>query len=126
LGFRPASGVVGVVLAIALLLAFAFGLSWIWTLLGLKMRSENALMGASMMVLFPLTFVSNVFVPPETLPAWLASVVDVNPITFLVTAARGLMHGGDVGTEIVIVLLISVALVAVFGPLAMIAYRRHD
>ncbi len=125
LGFRPDAGAGGVLLAVGLLLVFCFGLSWIWTLLGLKVRSENALMGMSMMVLFPLTFISNVFVPPETLPTFLESVVDVNPITFLVTAMRGLIHGGDVTREIAIVLAISAGLVAVFGPLTVRAYRRH-
>lgn len=125
LGFRPDAGPVGVVLAVALLLVFCFGLSWIWTLLGLKMRSENALMGVSMMVLFPLTFISNVFVPPETLPSFLEAVVEVNPLTILVTAMRGLIHGGDVGAEIAIVLAVSVGLTAVFGPLTLRAYHRH-
>jgi ABC-2 type transport system permease protein len=125
LGFRPDAGAGGVLLAVGLLLVFCFGLSWIWTLLGLKVRSENALMGMSMMVLFPLTFVSNVFVPPETLPTFLESFVDVNPITFLVTAMRGLTHGGEVAREIGIVLAISAALVEVFGPLTVRAYRRH-
>jgi ABC-2 type transport system permease protein len=125
LGFRPEAGYAGIGVAIGLLLVFCFSLSWIWTLLGLKMRSENALMGASMMVLFPLTFISNVFVPPETLPSVLESFVEVNPITILVTAMRGLIHGGDVSSEIVTVLLISAGLVAVFGPLTMRAYARH-
>ena len=126
LGFRPDAGYLGVLLAVGLLLVFCFGLSWIWTLLGLKMRSENALMGLSMMVLFPLTFVSNVFVPPETLPSFLESVVEVNPLTILVTAMRGLIHGGDVTSEIAIVLAVSAALVAVFGPLTLRAYARHS
>jgi ABC-2 type transport system permease protein len=124
LGFRPGASVAGVFAAVGLLLVFAFSLSWIWTMLGLIMRSENALMGVSMMVLFPLTFVSNVFVPPETLPSWLEAVVDVNPITFLVSATRGLMHGHAVGGDIMVVLAISGALVAVFGPLTMAMYRR--
>ncbi len=125
LGFRPEAGPVGVVLAVALLLVFCFGLSWIWTLLGLKMRSENALMGVSMMVLFPLTFVSNVFVPPETLPTFLESVVEINPLTLLVTAMRGLIHGAEVSAEIGIVLAVSGGLVALFGPLTLRAYARH-
>lgn len=124
LGFRPQAGVTGVVAAVGLLLVFSFALSWIWTLLGLIMRSENALMGTSMMVLFPLTFASNVFVRPETMPGWLQAFVDVNPITILVTAARGLMHGGSVTGEIVTVLLISAGLVVVFGPLTMYRYRH--
>jgi ABC-2 type transport system permease protein len=124
LGFRPEAGVGGVVAAVALLLVFSFSLSWIWTALGIVMRSENALMGASMMVLFPLTFVSNVFVPPETLPSVLQAFVGVNPITILVTAMRGLVHGQAVGSEVGTVLAISAGLVAVFGPLTMVVYRR--
>jgi ABC-2 type transport system permease protein len=126
LGFRAGAGAVGVAGAIGLLLVFCFSLSWVWTLLGIVMRSEQALMGVSMMVLFPLTFVSNVFVPPETLPGWLESFVAVNPITILVTAMRGLMHGHAVGAEITTVLAISAALVAVFGPLTMLVYRRKS
>jgi ABC-2 type transport system permease protein len=125
LGFRPQAGMRGVAMAVGLLLVFAFSLSWIWTLLGLLMRSENALMGASMMVLFPLTFVSNVFVPPESLPGWLEAFVDVNPVTILVTAMRGLVHGHEVTGEIGTVLAMSTVLVAVFGPLTMRRYRRH-
>ncbi|QBI19583.1 ABC transporter permease [Egibacter rhizosphaerae] len=124
LGFRPDAGASGMLMAVALLLAFAFSLSWVWTVLGIVMRSENALMGLSMMILFPLTFVSNVFVPPETLPGWLESFVSLNPVTILVTATRGLAHGHAVGTEIGVVLAISAALVAVFGPLTMYVYRR--
>ena len=67
LGFRPAGGSSGVLLSVALLLVFSFSLSWIWTALGLILRTPNSVMGVSMMVLFPLTFVSNIFVEPETL-----------------------------------------------------------
>ncbi len=125
LGFRPRAGVVGVFAAVALLLVFSFALSWIWTSLSLVMRSENALMGLSMMILFPLTFISNVFVPPETLPAWLQAFVGVNPITAVVTAARGLMHGEPLGSSVTVVLVVSAALIAVFGPVTMVLYRRH-
>jgi ABC-2 type transport system permease protein len=125
LGFRPDAGVVGVVAAVVLLLVFAFSLSWIWTMLSMVMRSENALMGVSMMVLFPLTFISNVFVDPSTMPGWLQSFVDVNPVTILVTATRGLMHGVAVGGEVAIVLAVSAGLVAVFGPATMLLYRRR-
>jgi ABC-2 type transport system permease protein len=125
LGFRPGAGAMGVATGVAVLLVFAFGLSWIWTMLGIVMRSEQALMGLSMMVLFPLTFISNVFVPPETLPGWLQAFVDVNPITILVTAVRGLMHGQPATGEIALVFAISAGLVAVFGPLTMLVYRRH-
>jgi ABC-2 type transport system permease protein len=124
LGFRPGAGPVGVVLALGLLLVFCFSLSWIWTLVGLVVRTDNAVFAISNMVMFPLTFISNVFVPPETLPSWLRAFVEVNPISILVTSVRGLMHGDPVASEIAVVLAICAGLVAVFGPLTMWVYRR--
>jgi ABC-2 type transport system permease protein len=124
LGYRPEGGVTGAVAAIALLLVFCFSLSWIWTLLGFKLRTPNAVMGVSMMVLFPLTFLSNVFVSPSTMPDVLERVVKVNPVTVLVDAARSLMDGAPDGGAIVAVLVMSAALVAVFGPLTMRVYAN--
>jgi ABC-2 type transport system permease protein len=77
-----------------------------------------------MIILFPLTFVSNVFVSPETMPTWLESLVGVNPITHLVTAIRGLMFDSVGFDEIGWVLLTSALLVVVFSPLTMYLYRR--
>ena len=71
LGFRPGAGVSGVLAALALVVLFAFALSWVFTTLGLLMRAPNAVMNAGFMGIFPLTFLSNVFVDPETLPSGL-------------------------------------------------------
>ena len=125
LGFRPGQGPLGVVLAVALLLVFSFSLSWLWTWVGLKMATPEAVMQMSMTVMFPLTFASNVFVDPETMPAWVERIVDLNPISHLVSAARGLMHGGGDAESIVVVLATCVVLVAVFGPLTMKAYNAE-
>jgi ABC-2 type transport system permease protein len=126
LGFRPGAGPMGVVSAVALMLLFAFSLSWGWTLAGVVMRSPEAVFGVGNMVMFPLTFVSNVFVPPETLPTWLQAFVNVNPISILVTAVRGLMHGDAAPGDVGLVIAMSAGLVAVFGPLTMHAYRRRS
>ncbi len=126
LGFRPAGGVAGVLLSVALLLVFSFSLSWIWTALGLVLRTPNSVMGVSMMVLFPLTFVSNVFVDPQTMPSWLQSVVGFNPITHLVTAVRGLMAGTATPGQIGLVLVSCGALIVVFAPIPMYLYRNKN
>jgi ABC-2 type transport system permease protein len=125
LGFRPDGGPIGVVAAIALLLVFSFSLSWVWTAIGLKMQTPESVMQVSMTVLFPLTFASNVFVDPTTMPGWVQAFVDVNPITHLTTAARGLMHGSVDAGDIGIVLVWSAVLVAVFAPLTMRLYRAE-
>ncbi|MGF0118015.1 ABC transporter permease [Promicromonospora sp. Marseille-Q5078] len=126
LGFRPEGGFVGVVLGVLLLLVFAFSLSWIFTILGLLLRTPNAVMGVSMMVLMPLTFASNIFVDPSTMPAALQRFVEINPVTHVVTAIRGLMGGQPDSGEIVWVLVASVVLTGVLGPITMRLYRtRH-
>lgn len=124
LGFRPEGGIMGVLGAIALILVFSFSLSWIWTVCGLIVRSEKALMMISFMVLFPLTFVSNVFVDPRTLPSWLESFVDVNPISILATAVRGAMHGTVTIQQVVMVFVVSVIMTAIFAPITVYLYRN--
>ena len=124
LGFRPEGGAVGVVLSVALLLVFSFCLSWLWTMLSLILRTPNSVAGVSLMVMFPLTFVSNIFVDPKTMPGWMQAIIEVNPITHLATVVRGLMHGSVPAGEIGWVLVSSVLLVVVFGPITMVLYRN--
>jgi ABC-2 type transport system permease protein len=125
LGFRPGAGVPGVVAAMALVIVFAFGLSWVFTTMGLLLRSPNAVMNAGFMSIFPLTFLSNVFVEPETLPGALEAFVDVNPISILATASRGLMEGNAEAGDVAIVLAVAAALTAVFAPLTNRLYRSR-
>ncbi len=124
LGFRPGGGFFGVVAGIALLLIYSFAFSWVWTMFGLILRSEKSVMGVSMMVLFPLTFLSNVFVDPITMPGWLQAFVTVNPITHRVDGVRSVMAGSPNGSAILWLLLESVAFVAIFGYLTMRRYNR--
>ena len=116
LGYRPGGGVVGVVLAVAVVLAFSFSIGWLWDLFGMIMRTPNAVMGASMMIMFPLTFASNIFVDPATMPGWLQ----------VATAARGLMGGdaqlGDLGW----VAAWCAAFTGIFAPLTMWRYRNRS
>jgi ABC-2 type transport system permease protein len=126
LGYRPGAGVGGVLAALALVIVFAFALSWVFTTLGLLMRAPNAVMNAGFMGIFPLTFLSNVFVEPETLPSALEAFVDVNPISILATASRGLMEGNAEAGDIAIVLATAAALTAIFAPLTVRLYRDRS
>jgi ABC-2 type transport system permease protein len=126
LGYRPEAGVPGLVMAVLLLLLFSFSISWIWTAIGIVVRSQEALFTVSFLVLFPLTFISNVFVDPKTMPGWLEAFVNVNPISILVTAMRGLIDGSVTAGELGLVVLVCAALVGVFGPVTMILFRRKN
>jgi ABC-2 type transport system permease protein len=125
LGYRPDGGAVGVVAAVALVLGFAFGLSWVWTTLGLVLRAPSAVNNLSLLVLFPLTLASNIFVDPATMPGWLQAFIDVNPVSHLVTAARGLMAGTATVAQVGWVLAASAALTAIFAPLTSHLYRNQ-
>jgi ABC-2 type transport system permease protein len=124
MGYRPDGGVADVALAVGLVLLFAFGVSWAWTALALVLRTPRAILNTGLLLLFPLTFASNVFVDPQTMPSWLRTAIDVNPVTHLVTAVRGLMAGSAATAEISWVVLTSAALIALFAPLTMVLYGR--
>ncbi|WP_338897153.1 ABC transporter permease [Streptomyces sp. TG1A-60] len=124
LGYRPDGGVPGVAAGVALLIVFSFAFSWIWTMFGLMLRTEKSVMGVSMMVIFPLTFLSNVFVDPGTMPGWLQAFVNNSPVTHLASAVRELMAGEWPTAEIAWTLGWSALFVLVFGPITMRLYNR--
>ncbi len=123
MGFRPHGGTAGVVAGVALAVGFAVALSWVWILLGLVLRSPRAVMSIGFTILFPVTFVSNVFVNPTTMPGWLRAFTEANPISHLVTAERELMNGDPALEQVGWTLLAAALLTAVFAPLAVRRYR---
>jgi oleandomycin transport system permease protein len=125
LGFRIRTGPLPALAACLELLAFALAVSWIPTTLGLLVRTPQTVQGIGFFVLFPLTFGSNIFVRPSTLPGWLQGWVSVNPVSHLVDATRGLLRGGPVAGPVLLTLLWTVAIVAVFAPVAIGVYRRR-
>ena len=124
LGYRP-GGVLGVLGAIVLAMFTGWALAWIFTWIGTIARSARAVQGISMMILFPLTFLSNAFVPVTTLPGWLAAFVKVNPVSHLVSATRDLANNGVVSSQAGWTLVAGLVVIAVFAPLSIRSYRRH-
>jgi ABC-2 type transport system permease protein len=88
MGFRPDGGTTGALATVALVLVFALSRSWIWTSLGLLLRTPSSVQTIGLLILFPLTFASNVLVDSHTMPGWLRTLVNTNPISRLVTATR--------------------------------------
>jgi ABC-2 type transport system permease protein len=125
MGFRPAAGVLGVVLAVALIIVFAISVSWMWIIVGMLVKAPESVMTSSFLLLFPLTMASNIFVDPRTMPGWLQKAVAVNPVTHLAEASRGLMHGNVAPSNVAWVLVASAVITAVFAPLAMRMYHRE-
>ena len=125
IGYRPGGGVLGVLGAIVLAIFTGWALAWVFTFIGTIAKSARAVQGMSMLILFPLTFLSNAFVPVTSLPGWLAAFVKINPVSHLVSATRGLANQGIVNSEAGWTLLAGLVVIAVFAPLSVRSYRRH-
>ena len=125
MGFRVGTNVAGVLGAFGLLLVFALAFSWISVLVGLLVSEPDRVMVFGFAVMFPLTFVSNAFVPTDTMPGWLQAWVDVNPVTILADAIRGMLVGGPVASPATGALLWAIGILAVFAPLSVRAFRNR-
>ncbi|GCE75236.1 ABC transporter permease [Cellulomonas biazotea] len=125
MGYRPGGGIGGVVMAGLLVVVCSWSLSWIFAFFGVIGRTATAVQGTSFLVLFPLTFLSNAFVDPSTMPRPLQVFADANPVSHLVTAVRELANTAAVTHQVGLALLGSAVVVAVFAPLAVRAYMRR-
>jgi oleandomycin transport system permease protein len=125
LGFRIDTSLLSLLGAVALLLVFALGFSWVSVLVGLLAKDPEKVQLFGFTALFPVTFVSNVFVPTKTMPGWLQAFVDVNPVTILSDATRALMLGGQVAKPVMGSLLWAATIVLVFAPLSVWAFKRR-
>jgi ABC-2 type transport system permease protein len=126
LGYRPEAGFVGVIAAFALLIAIGFGVGWIFIVLGLLIRTPMTVMTAAFTFLFPVVFASNIMVDPTTMPGWLRAFVEVNPISHMTTAMRGLMAGGATFTEIALALAAPIVLTLALSPVVLWLYLRRE
>ncbi|MED1953800.1 ABC transporter permease [Brevibacillus centrosporus] len=125
MGYQPVGGLGSVAIAAILVIACSWAVSWIFAFFGVIARTAASVQGISMIVLFPLTFLSNAFVPVETMPTWLQWFVNINPISHLVSAVRELANNGTIGFEFIISIVSAAVIVAIFAPLTVRAYMRR-
>src|ERR1700733_14372904 len=125
IGYRPGGGVLGVLGAIVLSVFTGWALAWIFTWFGTIAKNARSVQGLSMMILFPLTFLSNAFVPVTSLPKGLADFVKVNPVSHLVSATRDLANHGGVSAEVGWTVLAGLVVIAIFAPPPVPSSRRH-
>ena len=125
MGYRPGGGLGGVAACILLVMACAWALSWIFALVGVSMKSSRGVQGIAFLILFPLTFLSNAFVPAETMPHWLQTFVRFNPVTHIINAARNLCNEGTFGSDGFLALVGAAVVIAIFAPLTVRKYRTH-
>ena len=131
IGFRPQTGLGGLLAALAVGLAFGYAWSWVMALVGLVVRSAEAVQAAVYLVVFPLAFTSSVFVPTQTMPSWLQPFAANQPVTVATNALRGLIlgpgalpPGRTVAAQVALALVWAAAITGVFAPLAVRTYRR--
>ena len=125
MGYRPGGGVAGVAAGMILAIITGWSLAWIFLWIGTIARSAGAVQGMSMMIMFPLAFLSNAFVPVSTLPGWLQTVTSLNPVSHVVSALRDLMNDGTFTAQVGWALLGCATVAAIFIPLAVRSYSRR-
>ncbi|MFC5405316.1 ABC transporter permease [Cohnella soli] len=125
MGYHPDGGLGHVAIAALLVIFCSWAMSWIFAFFGVIARTASSVQGISMLVLFPLTFLSNAFVPTDTMPKWLQWFVNINPVSHLVTAVRKLADSGTFGWDLTISLIGAAVIVAIFAPLTVRAYMRR-
>ncbi|CAB4913289.1 MAG: ABC transporter permease [Actinobacteria bacterium] len=133
-GWRINSSVPEAIGGFLILLVFAFAVSWMMALVGLLVRTPEVVNNASFIVIFPLTFVANTFVPLESFPAVLRTFAEWNPVSTVVQAARDLFgnqpdsvpvaDAWSLQNPVLYTLIWAVVILAVFVPLAVRAYLR--
>ncbi|WDL95113.1 ABC transporter permease [Alicyclobacillus sp. ALC3] len=125
MGYRPHGGFGNVVIAGVLVIVCSWAISWIFAFFGVIARTASSVQGISMLILFPLTFLSNAFVPTKTMPNWLQWFVHINPISHLVSAVRDLANTGTIGSNVAISLAGAAVVVLIFAPITVRAYMRR-
>ncbi|MGW4835025.1 ABC transporter permease [Streptomyces globisporus] len=123
-GMELHGSVFGLLAAVALSAVFGAAIMWIFILLGLSMKTAQAVQGTAMLVLMPLQFGSSIFVPTQTMPGWLQAFTDYNPLSNLADAARALMQGGPVGDSVWWTLAWAAGITVVLAPLAVAKFRK--
>jgi ABC-2 type transport system permease protein len=124
MGMRPQAGFIGVLEASGLVIFFAWCTSWIFAFFGVIAKTAAGVQGISMMILFPLTFLSNAFVPVNTLPKPLKWFAEINPVSHLVNAIRTLLEEGKTGNDFWLSLIGALVIMAVFSFITVKAYTR--
>lgn len=124
IGYRPGGGVPGVAGAILLAMLAGWSLAWIFTFFGILGRNAQAVQGISLLVMFPLTFLSNAFVPTDTMPGPLRAFAEVNPVSLVITAIRDLANDGALTGDVGWALLGCAVVIAIFAPLSVRAFNR--
>jgi ABC-2 type transport system permease protein len=126
MGYRPGGGAPGVIAAVALVIAFGLSLSWLWAAVALLVRDPALVISIANAVLIPLSFASNIFVQPRTMPGWLQAFVNVNPISHVANATRDLMNNtSGAGGPVTWCLVATAAITLVFAPLTLHLYNKQ-
>ncbi|MEU8819487.1 ABC transporter permease [Actinoplanes sp. NPDC048796] len=126
LGFRAQGGFAAALAAVGIAVLFGFCLSWITVLIGVTVKSAEAVLAFSFLTFLPLQLGTSLATPATSLPGWLASWVGVNPVSAAMDACRALLNGTPAGDRVTTTLLWCAAIFLLFCPLAVAAYGRRE
>ena len=125
IGYRPEAGIPAVIFSILFMMLVAWCLSWVFAFISMCTKTISTASAIGVVVMFPLVFLSNAFVPAETMPSWLQYfVLHINPLSRVVTVVRQMLTYGTTGADFWFALFGTLAILIVFIPLTVYAYNR--
>ena len=124
-GFRPEGNALDWLIGLGLLLLFSFAFSWIGVTIGMSVGTPEAVQAALFVFVFPLTFASSAFVPVDTMPSWLRSFAENQPLTKVIDMLRNIFTGQPWHTDALWTLGWSILLLAIFFPVAISLYKKR-
>lgn len=125
IGYRPEAGIWAVVFCILFAMFIAWCLSWLFAFIGLSAKSASTASTLGFVIMLPLTFLSNAFVPTETMPGWLRFFAEhINPLTKAISAVRQMLTYGTVGSDFWFALLGALVILILFVPLTLRRYMK--
>lgn len=126
LGFRAEGGSAGLAAGLLYVYFFTICVSWIFALIGNVVKRPETVSGTSMMIVYPFLFASSVLVDPTTMPDWLQTLINWNPVSIAVNLTRELMQGTAHSTDLFLGIGVAIGIAAVFVPLTIYAYMKRE
>lgn len=125
MGWRPAVSLSTFIVVLLLAILIGWSISWVFALIGLMVKNAELIGSLSMIITLVMAFLSNAFIPTDTLPTFIQMLVKINPVSFAVTAIRNILKTGAWDANATMVLISGIIIILIFMPLSSFVYRKR-
>lgn len=126
MGWRPAVSLSTFIVVLLMAILIGWSISWVFALIGLMVKNAELIGSLSMIITLVMVFLSNAFIPTETLPTFIQMLVKINPVSFAVTAIRNILKTGAWDANATMVIISGIVIILIFMPLSSFVYRKRS